>query len=155
VRVRVPGGFEAATWDEVGNIAFWHDATQVGKSTYPFDPSLGEDTPRVKVTGALIAGMTHATFIVHGTFTTDGGGNAVAFTAAPTGWGVIKAQRDGNLAPSAAPVGNDRIGLSYDLGFVGGKLQTKDCPTDRPIVDCASHPVTKLWVWSGQAFRRA
>ncbi len=159
VLVQVPGGVEAATYDEVGNIRFWRNPSttwqQVGRSTYPFDAQLGESAPSVKVTGALISGMKDATFIVHGTFTTDGGGNAVAFTDGANGWGVIKAQPDGNLAPSGQPVGNDRIGLSFDLAFVDGKLQTKDCPTDRPLADCAGHPVSKLWVWSGQDFRRA
>ncbi len=153
--VQVPSGSEGATYDEVGNITFWHDGQQVAKSTYPYDATLGEATPSVRVSGALISGMTHATFIVHGTFTTDGGGNAVAFTSGPKGWGVIKAQRNGDLAPSGQAVGNDRIGLSFGLAFADGKLQTQDCPTDRPLAECASHPVTKLWVWNGTEFERA
>jgi hypothetical protein len=160
VIVSVPGGYEAATYTQAGAIEFWHDPPtsttwqQIGQSTYPYDAQLGTP-PDARVRGALLAGMTHATFIVHGTFTTDGGGNAVAFTTGSKGWGAIKAEPNGNIGPSGQPVGSNKIGLTFDVAFADGKLQTKDCPTNRPIADCAGHPVTKLWAWTGHDFRLA
>lgn len=157
VLARVPGGFEAATFDQSGDIQFWRNplaATtwqQIGTSSYPYVPQLG--APHATVTGTRLRGMTHAIFIVRGTFTTDSSGNAVAFTAGGgAGWGAIKAESNGNIAPSGHPVGNDRIGLSYDFGFTNGYLVTEDCPSDRPISDCGAHPVTKVWRWTGREF---
>ena len=160
VIVAIPGGYEAAVFDQTGNISFWRDAVltttwrQVGRSSYPWDAQLGTP-PDATVQGALLQAMTHATFIVHGTFTTDGGGNAVAFTTGAKGWGAIKAEPNGNIGPSGQPVGNDKIGLSYGFAFVDRKLQTEDCPTNRPIADCSAHPITNLWVWTGHDFRLA
>jgi YD repeat-containing protein len=160
VIVAVPGGFEAATYDQAGNIQFWHDpgATttwrQVGQSSYPVLPAQF-GPPDATVRGALLAGMTHATFIVHGQFTGDASGNAVAFTTGAKGWGAIKAESDGNIGPSGHPVGSDLIGLSFEFGFVDGHLQTEDCPTNRPQADCGRYPIRKLWTWTGHDFTLA
>lgn len=157
--VAVPDGYEAATWDQFGHIQFWHDAAdtvqwqQVGQSRYPYSPALG--APHARVIGALLTGMQHATFIVRGIFTGDGSGNAVAFTDGPNGWGAIKAEPDGNIGPSGAPVGPNKIGLSFGFGFLGGDLVTADCPTNRPISECGSHAIVKRWVWNGQDFNLA
>ena len=157
--VTVPGGYEAAVYDQHGTIEFWgvqNSAAQwsrLGASSYPVVTQLGP--PQAQVSGALLHGMQHATFIVHGVFTGDGSGNAVAYTDGPHGWGAIKAEPSGNIGPSGHPVGSDQIGLSFDFGFVGGQLETKDCPTNRPIYQCGAHPVIKLWVWTGQDFRLA
>ena len=159
VLVRVPGGYEAATYDQRGGIRFWSERdsarvwTPLGASRYPAAKALG--APHASAQGALLRRMRHATFIVHGIFTGDSSGNAVAYTTGSKGWGTIKAKHNGNIGPSGAPVGADRIGLSFDFAFRNGELQTKDCPTNRPIADCGRHPVTKLWVWTGSEFARA
>ncbi|HET6877032.1 MAG TPA: hypothetical protein VFH38_05850 [Jatrophihabitans sp.] len=159
VLVAVPGGYEAASYDQLGNLRFWREAsdsgtwTQVGASSYPYVPALGP--PHARVRGALLSGMQHATFIVYGVFTGDGSGNAVAFTTGANGWGAIKAEPNGNIGPSGQPVGADLIGLSYNFGFAGGRLITEDCPTDRPISQCGTHPIVKSWVWTGSDFALA
>jgi hypothetical protein len=96
--------------------------------------------------------MRNATFIVTGNFTGDGSGNAVAYTTGAKGWGAIKAESNGRIGPSGQPVGSDAIGLSFGFAFVGGLLQTKDCPPNRPIADCGAYPVVKLWAWNGTDF---
>jgi len=155
----VPGGYEAATYDQAGHVGFWYDSQastswrQVGSSRYPYVPDLG--APRAIMQGALLSTMAHATFIVRGTFTGDSSGNAVAFTTGRSGWGAIKAEPNGNIGSSGQPVGSNQIGLGYDFGFVRGRLQTKDCPTNRPISDCDTYPVVKLWQWAGHDFRQA
>lgn len=156
VVVRVPGGYEAATYDQLGHLQFWQQAddstgwAQVGESSYPYVPALGR--PHAQVRGALLAGMQHATFIVYGVFTGDGSGNAVAFTTGSNGWGAIKAEPNGNIGPSGEPVGPDLIGLSYDFGFAAGHLITEDCPSNRPISQCGAHPIVKRWSWTGSDF---
>jgi hypothetical protein len=155
----VPGGFQAASWDQHGGIGFWSEAVSdttwrlMGDSRYPDVAALGP--PEATALGALLRNMDNATFIVHGNFTGDGSGNAVAFTTGPHGWGAIKAETGGNIAPSGSPVGANLVGLSYDFAFRNGYLETKDCPTNRPISDCDEHPVTKLWIWAGHEFVRA
>jgi hypothetical protein len=157
--VAVPGGYEAATWDQYGDIQFWYDAPdtvqwrQVGQSRYPYVPALGP--PHARVTGAALAGMQHATFIVRGVFTGDGSGNAVAFTDGPNGWGAIKAEPDGNIGPSGAPVGRNQIGLSYNFAFSSGDLITQDCPSNRPVYQCGRYAITKRWAWNGTDFSLA
>lgn len=154
--VALPGGAEAATYDTAGNIQFWRSVggsvnwTQVGASKYP-DEVTGRPF-RVAVRGALLARMRHPTFIVTGQFTTDNSGRAVAYTTGTPGWGAIKAESNGNIGPSGQPIGSDRIGLSYDFGFAGGKLKTEDCPDNKPIATCGSDHVDKLWTWTGQDF---
>jgi hypothetical protein len=158
VAVGVPGGLEAAVWGSGDAIGFWRSAgaspdwTQVGSSSYP---QLVAGAPGVAVNGTLLTGMTHATFIVTGQFTTDGSGQAVAFTTGPKGWGAIKAEPDGNIGPSGAPVGADRIGLARGFAFADGELVTADCPQNRPIAGCGGHEVLKRWTWTGTDFRRA
>ncbi len=160
VLVAVPGGYEAASYDQLGQIQFWRNSgstlswQQLGASRYPYAPSLGAP-PDARATGALLQGMQHATFIVTGVFTGDSSGNAVAFTTGANGWGVIKAEPDGNIGPSGAPVGADGLGLSYGFAFAGGTLETQDCPLNQPIAACGVNPVTKYWVWTGHDFRRA
>jgi hypothetical protein len=158
VLVAVPGGYEAATYDQRGHVRFWFDPVSslrwrlIGTSRYPYVPQIGP--PGAESDGRLLRYMRHATFIITGQFTGDGSGNAVAFTTGARGWGVIKAKKNGNIGPSGRPVGRDQIGLSYGFAFSGGYLVTADCSLDRPISDCDTHPVVKRWVWTGSDFRR-
>ncbi len=159
VMVRVGDGYEAATFDQVGHIAFWHDGAdstqwrQVGSSRYPYVPQVG--APHASARAAVLTGMAHATFVVSGYFTGDSSGNAVAFTTGAKGWGAIKAEANGNIGPSGAAVGHDQIGLSYGFAFHHGLLETRDCPANRPISDCGRYSVVKLWRWTGRDFRRS
>jgi hypothetical protein len=156
--VGVPGALEAAVWDDGGDISFWRSAgdapdwTQVGDSRYP-DTVAG--APGVSVSGTVLTGMQHATYIVTGQFTTDGSGLAVAYTTGAKGWGTIKAEKNGNIGPSGQPIGADRIGLSRGFAFADGQLVTKDCPQNRPISGCAGHEVVKRWTWTGTDFKQA
>jgi hypothetical protein len=65
-----------------------------------------------------------------------------------------QAEPDGSIGPSGQPIGSDGIGLSFGFAFVGGRLQTKDCPLHQPIAACGSDPVVKLWAWNGTDFSR-
>lgn len=156
--VAVPGGFEAASWDQVGSIRFWFDPASsltwqsIGESEYPFATAIGP--PEAHGHGIRLRNMRHATFIVTGIFTGDGSGNAVAFTTGSKGWGAIKAESNGNIGPSGEPVGDDRIGLSFGFAFSQGYLVTSDCPQDRPQYQCDTHQIRKRWVWTGHDFRR-
>lgn len=159
VLVKTANGYQAAAFDQHANIQFWRNVgntvawSRIGVSTYPYSPSIGGPAD-ASLTGALLTGMRDATFIVTGTFTGDSSGNAVAFTTGARGWGVIKAEPNGNIGPSGQPVGADRIGLSFGFAFAGGDLVTEDCRTDQPIAMCGDNPVIKRWRWTGSDFAR-
>ena len=157
VLVAIPGGFEAISYDQAAHLGFWkltsQDWIRAGTSTYPYSPAIGAPADAA-ARGTLLKGMQDATFIVTGNFSGDGSGNAVAYTTGRLGWGAIKAESNGNIGPSGQPVGNDRIGLAFGFAFVGGRLETKDCPLNQPLAACGSNPVDKLWAWNGTDFSR-
>jgi hypothetical protein len=67
----------------------------------------------------------------------------------------IKAEPNGNLAPSGAPIGVDRLGRSYGFAFVDGLLETMDCPNNLPAAACGPATVIrKLPAWNGRDFSR-
>lgn len=155
--VKVPSGYEAASWDQTGRIRFWSSTgrstrwQQVGSSHYPYSSYLGD--PSATTMGADLTGMRHATFIVRGTFTGDGTGSAVAYADGLRGWGAIKAEPSGRIGPSGAPVGSDQIGLSFDFGFDNGLLVTKDCNPHYAFAECGGPTtIVKQWRWNGTDF---
>ncbi|MDT4980015.1 MAG: hypothetical protein QOG07_1894 [Pseudonocardiales bacterium] len=159
VLVKVGRGYEAASFDQQAHIQFWRnvgntvDWTSLGRSTYPYSPAVGSPA-QATVQGALLSRMQHATFILTANLTGDGSGNDVAYTTGRRGWGVIKAEPNGNIGPSGQPVGADKIGLAYHFAFVSGRLKTEDCPSDKPIASCGTDHVDKLWLWTGSDFKR-
>jgi hypothetical protein len=156
VQVSVTGGVEIMVVGQTGNVSFWAESDdtlqRVGASTYPYDPaSLGPPEP--VGSGGVLTNMTDATFVVHGTFTGDGSGNAVAYTNGPDGWGAIKAESNGDLAPSGQGIGANEIGLSNDFALVGGRLETFDCSSTQAISDCGGdNRVIKYWTWMTDHF---
>ena len=124
---------------------------RVGRSTYPYSTSLG--APGAQGSGAVLTGMTHVTFVVRGTFSGDGSGNAVAYTDGSKGWGAIKAQPDGDLAPSGQGVGIGGIGLGDDFALTGGRLVTYDCSSQLTVAQCnGNNRVIKYWTWRSTRF---
>ena len=154
--VQVPGVGEGASYDQAGHITFWRSSNgawqQIGASTYPLQPALGPVEP--KVTGAALTGMSHAVFILTGTFSMDHSINAIAYTANAAGeWGAIKAEANGNIGPSGQPVGSNGIGLSNAFYAVGGELETADCSGNLPMADCGGNQrILKFWKWNGSDF---
>jgi len=157
--VDIPAGAEMIVVEQTKQVSFWHwdkakhEITHGGFSTYPYDPT-GLGQPQATARGALLTGMSHATFIVKGNFSGDGSGNAVAYTDSTTkGWGAIKAIPNGNLAPSGQGVAVSGIGLSQDFDFVDGLLETADCSSNIPISECGgNNRILKFWRWSGAQF---
>jgi hypothetical protein len=158
VLVTTSTGYETMVVAQTGKVSFWRyrssdvSVAKIGLSSYPYDlKSLGP--PYAVGRGAVLKGMVHATFIVTGVFSTDGSGNAVAYTTGPQGWGAIKAARNGNLTPSGTGVGLRGIGLSQGFEFVLGQLETADCSTAIPISQCSdNNRVLKIWTWTGTEF---
>lgn len=159
VLVTVARGYEAASFDQHTHIQFWRsvgntvDWVLLGRSIYPYSPAVGSSA-QATVQGALLSRMQHATFILTANLTGDGSGNDVAYTTGGRGWGVIKAEPNGNIGPSGQPVGADKIGLAYHFAFVSGRLKTEDCPSNKPIASCGTDHVDKLWVWTGSDFKQ-
>jgi hypothetical protein len=161
VVVPTSNGSESMLVAQRGSVTFWdYDATQhtvkkVGRSTYPYAPkALGP--PGAVGGGTVLDGMDHATFILNGAFSGDGSGNAVAYTVGAYGWGAIKAEQNGNLAPSGEGVGVSAIGLSQAFDFVDGQLETADCASSIPISECGGkNRILKFWRWTGTEFELA
>ncbi|WP_375497676.1 serine/threonine-protein kinase [uncultured Jatrophihabitans sp.] len=156
-QVITSAGVEAISVGQQGSVTFWSEAgntlQQVGTSTYPYSSSLGP--PDAGATGAVLTGMTHATFVVSGTFSGDGSGNAVAYTDGSKGWGAIKAQSNGDLTPSGKGVGIGGVGLSNNLALTGGRLATYDCSSQVPIADCSeNNRIIKYWTWKKDHFNQ-
>ncbi|GAB2481066.1 serine/threonine-protein kinase [Jatrophihabitans fulvus] len=160
--VPIRGGSDLAAYDQKGAITFYTSGrsglVRVGASRYPYDTSLGASPDASVTSAALLTGMSHATFVVKGVFSGDSSGNAVAFAYSPqAGWGVVKAESNGNLAPSGEPVGDNRIGLAYDFGLSGGQLVTTDCSERAAIAECGrpGNQIVKYWRWTGSDFALA
>lgn len=125
--VKVGSGYEGATLGSGRTIVFWNlrggSWTQDGTSTrLPSAPGSSEEPT---VSGSLLPGAQHATFVVKGPFTGDNTGQALAYGHGSSGWSLIVAQPDGSLAPSghgARKLGD--LGLELDMRFTHTGLTT-------------------------------
>jgi eukaryotic-like serine/threonine-protein kinase len=158
--VRVPGGYEGAAWADNGPVTFWKWISadprwdQAGASSYPvLPPQFG--TPATTITGALLAGMSDATFIAKGAFTGDGTGNFIAFTNGPHGWGTVAPGPGNTLVPTGRKsTDNTTPGNSYTELFSGGDLEVSD-PGSLPFAPNGEEwQVDRVYAWSGGAFRQ-
>jgi hypothetical protein len=156
----IASGAEIAVVGTEGSVAFWkYDKDQetlqlVATRGYPFKSGT-LDTSDLTVSASVLSGMTHATFIIRGTFSTDGTGNAVAYTynVPKKTWGAIKAETRTSLKVTNQGVGVGGIGLSQDFQFVDGRLETDDCSSTVPAAQCGPGTlVTKYWEWDGTHF---
>lgn len=106
--IAVPGGgydaMVSGNTTNVGQVNFWHHDTswrKVGDSTYPYENARVAQRPLTDpVRAQVLNGMAHPIFILNGAFSGDSTANAIGYTKGPRGWGVIKAQPNGNLASS-------------------------------------------------------
>jgi RNA polymerase sigma factor (sigma-70 family) len=130
VAVAVPGGFEAATYDEHTHIDFWRYSAgswkRLAARQYPPDAGDGTGTNEHGVTakGAVLSGMDHATFIVNGPFTGDGTGQTAIFGDGPSGWGYLPVTPDASsmISTGQSATASD-TGVFYRASFVNGRMQ--------------------------------
>jgi len=156
--IAVPGGYEAAAWDEAGHVTFWKWAagaatwSQVGATTYPVVRMEPIDTT---ITGALLSGMTDATFIANGFFSGDGTGSYIAFTNGPHGWGTMApGPGEGTLIPTGnASTDNTTPGNSYAELFSGGDLDRIDTGNLPFGPNGEEWEIERGYAWSGGEFR--
>lgn len=157
--VPVPGGYEAAAYDQNGNLGFWayHGSwAQVGGSAAPVIP----ESPGMNIEGALLDGMQDATFVAEGQFTGDATGDAEGFASGPGGWGVLAPGPGDTLVPTgeADPFGATPItaaALWLRLGFDGGELVSAQENPYFLQIDHAAGPAYGLlthWRWNGTLF---
>jgi hypothetical protein len=127
--VPIPDGYEAATWDDQSHIMFWKFIgsgpwLQVGHSTYPI---VGNEPTTSTITGALLSGMTDATFIAQGFYSGDGTGNDIAFGNGPNGWGTLVPGPNESLVPSGhGSTDESTPGISYFERFYDGGIQESE-----------------------------
>lgn len=154
--VAVPGGYEAAAWDEAGHVSFWKWAAgtwrRVGASRYPV---VGMEPIETTITGALLTGMSDAVFIVNGYFSGDGTGTYIAFTNGPHGWGTIApGPGESTLIPTGnASTDNLTPGNSYAELFGNGHLDRIDTSTLPFGPNGEEWEIERGYTWSGGVFR--
>jgi pimeloyl-ACP methyl ester carboxylesterase len=154
--VAISGGYEAAAWDQKGNVTFWklvgpsQTWTRVGVSTYPV---VRGEPPSTAFTGALLDGMSDATFIADGFFSGDGTGNDIAFTNGARGWGTI-APGPGNtlVATGNGSTDNRTPGNSYVEFFRDGDLVTSEPGTLPFGPNGEEWQIERAYKWSARAF---
>lgn len=158
--VAVPGGYEAAAWNQTGRVTFWkwtHASRtwdQVGGSTYPV-LGLPFAKPRTTIAGALLTGMSDATFIANGYFSGDGTGNFIAFTNGSRGWGTIAPGPDDTLIPTGnKSTDNTTPGNSYTELFRGGYLEISEPGTLPFGPNGEEWQVERTYAWSAGEFRQ-
>jgi hypothetical protein len=157
--VATPAGYQAAAFDQLGHVSFWQFTSawkQVGASTYPYGSIAVSAGPHTTGEGALLTGMTNATFILNGLFSGDSTANSAAYTTGPHGWGAIKAEPDGNLISSGQGVTYGGLGLENGFYFAAGELETADCSQHETTAACGgNNRVLKFWKWDGHDFALA
>ena len=157
--VRVPGGYEAAAWADDGRVTFWKWASaspawhRVGASTYPTGiPGAAGGTT---ITGALLTGMSDATFIANGQYCGDGTCAYIAFTSGPHGWGTIAPGPGNTLVPTGRKSASFATpGNSYTELFRGGDLERTEPGTLPFGPNGEEWQVDRVYAWSGGVFRQ-
>jgi len=160
--VAIPGGFDAATWDQNGNIDFWQlvgedSWTKLKASTYPILGSASLNPPNATVTGALLVGMSQATFVVQGSLSGDGTANAVVFGPGPSGYGTLVTEGSTSLVSTGQ--GYSSISSSgadprdYDAQFQGDELITEQNSGAFDNAFGAGFPTSWTWHWVGNEFQ--
>jgi len=152
VVVRMPGGYEAACYDQHGHITFWRRTAagwhELAQSTYPQDVADGPgsyDEHGVGVKGAMLPGMTDAVYIVNGPFTGDGSGNVVAYGNGPDGWGVLLPHKAGQLISSGTGSAVLNPGIYLDDRFSQGMLETEQNTGVFSTAFGAGFPLRREW----------
>ncbi|NNG39988.1 hypothetical protein HJ588_12005 [Flexivirga sp. ID2601S] len=120
--VRVGSGWEAAT-QAPKRLTFWTWSAgawhQDGTAVIP-EVFCATSCPAPKLTGALLPGADHATFLVDGGFTGDSTGQAFAFGRGAAGW-ARWVETDGVMRLVTAPA-TWSTGLEMSMRFTGGRL---------------------------------
>ena len=158
--VAVPGGYEAAAWDQIGRVTFWKWTNasrtwdQVGASTYPVLPPPSVKS-RTTITGALLTGMSDATFIANGLFSGDSTEHFVAFTNGPHGWGTIAPGQVGTLIPTGnKSTDNTTPGNSYAELFHSGYLEISEGGYLPFGTNGEEWQVERTYAWNAGAFHQ-
>lgn len=158
--VGLPGGFEAVLFDDTGHLRFWSSVdgshwSQDQTASYRYDARDAKGQ-QLTATGTVLTGMKNATFILHGIFSGDGTGNAMAYTYGPHGWGPVlwpgsPEQRSwGKLVvASELPPETSTIQVAdYKMTFNRGNLVTYDCDASHGAATCGANLIASAWRWN-------
>ncbi len=153
-------GFEAAAYDQYGHIDFWAGTsaswTLQAARMYQSDAADSETAAAytgtgVSVSGALLPGMSDATFVVQSAgFSGDGSASYDVYTRGASGWGYV-AQSGTRLMPTG------RSATSPQDAFFGAWLHSAGLQTaDEPGVFSAAVgsyvPLVDWWRWDNGRF---
>ncbi len=154
--VRAGSGYEAATVSGSTGVTFWTGDGRTwrpaGSSTHPAIQD-GATEP-IKIAGARLAGADHAMFVLEGSFTGDGTGQALAYGRTGSAWSTYAAAPDSSLAPSGhgMPLLSGGNGLELSMSFNGGRFRTSSLwarSSTASYAEQTSHPIVRTWRASG------
>jgi hypothetical protein len=178
--VKVPEGYEAATWSlpasiqhrkrdrpyglAQGSITFWRSGDsgaswhRVGTSQYLSIYRICQ----VRVVAHAVQGAPDAVFIAHTCPTGDGDLNAFAYASGPEGWGVVEADGQDRMVSRGRPERWVKQGefdgysvgsaVRYELAFKGRELETVDGTGYLSNAGNDAYPRLRLWRWSAGGF---
>lgn len=157
VSVAVPGGLQAAVYDQHGHVGFYglpggaHTWTHLGSSSYPvLQPAT---TTRIYTArGVRLTGMSNAVFIFTGYFTGDGSADYLAFGTGPHGWGVLDARGNTVVATGHGSTDNTTPGLALHIQATGGLLEVSSPSDTLSVAQSPLLPVNRFYHWTGTAF---
>jgi uncharacterized protein YceK len=154
----VPAGYEAASWDQQGDVYFWEWTSRasgwarVGSSTYPV-LNMPSGDGSTNITGQTLPGMDDATFIANGQYSGDGTGSYIAFTNGSNGWGTIAPGPSDTLIPSGdRSTDNSTPGEQYAMGFAGNLLETATIGELPFGPNGEQFPLDQYWHWQAGSF---
>ena len=160
VVVSLGAGFEAASYDQRGRLDFWVDASgswvlQAARM-YQSD-SADSETPGsytgqgVTVSGALLPGMSSATFVVHSLgFSGDGSATTDVYARGKSGWGFV-AQRGASLVTTGRSATSPRDAF-YGASLLPTGLRTSVLSSAFSNVTGSLIPLVNDWQWRNGRF---
>jgi hypothetical protein len=155
VVVAVGAGFEAATYDQHGRLEFWADATGSWKRQSSLKyPGIAYDGGTT-VSGAVLPGMSHATFVVNSPgFSGDGSGNAAVYAHGKSGWAIV-VQQGKRLTPSQHPSASAQD-IFFEAAAMSTGLRTEtESDVFASAIAGSVTPVVDYWRWSDGGFTMA
>lgn len=150
--VATGAGFEAATYDQHGNLDFWSDTSgswaRQAARTYPG----GSAGRGVTVSGALLPGMRDATFVLDSPgLSEDDSVSAVVYARGGSGWGILS--REGSaLVPADHPAASGQAFFFGAWLLTVGLRTAVESETVPDAIAGSVNPIVDYWRWSNGRF---
>ena len=160
VIVPLSAGFEAASYDQYGHLDFWADTSGswVLQAARKYQSDSADSGPTgsytgqgVTVSGALLPGMSDATFVVYSLgFSGDGSASADVYARGESGWGFVT-QRGTSLVPTGRSATSVRDAF-YGASLLPAGLRTSFESSAFSSATGSFIPLVNYWQWDNGRF---